>query len=377
MRFFAVIMSVIAAITTLGAPDPAIVRFESEVDSIFRAVYPQDDIPGATVMILKDGEPVVGRCYGLANLEKRIPVTLNTNFCIASVSKQFAAVALLQLVQQGKIALSDPLSKFFPEYKAPFFSRITIHHILSHTSGLPDARPRTDRNFVLYATDVESVEYMKTLDYLNFEPGERYEYQNPTYELIYQIIPRVTGIDFEKYMRRNVFGLAGMRNTRYFEPNRIINEMATGYRYNDATGRYEECDYGEETFFATKADGALYTSIADFVKWERALKQLKVWDAQSRSLAYSPKVMLSADANYGYQPYTGYGYGFFIQEAPGRSAIVYHTGDNGGFTIYAGKVPEHDVVFLFFSTRDDIDRMSIVNAVYDKMEPLGWLLPAE
>ena len=91
--------------------------------------------------------------------------------------------------------------------------------------------------------------------------------------------------------------------------------------------------------------------------------------------AYTPHVAIPANANYGYQPYTGYGYGFFIQHSPGRCPIVYHTGDNGGFTIYAGKVPQHDVVFLFFSTRDNIDRMGMVNAVYDLMEPLGWLQP--
>ena len=91
----------------------------------------------------------------------------------------------------------------------------------------------------------------------------------------------------------------------------------------------------------------------------------KVLRPVSRAMAYQPHVWLQPDANYGYQPNVGYGYGFFIQQTPGRPKIVYHTGDNGGFTIYAGKVPERDITFMFFSTRNDIDRMGIVNRVWE------------
>ena len=166
-----------------------------------------------------------------------------------------------------------------------------------------------------------------------------------------------------------------MKHTIYFEPDRNITDMAHGYGWDVNAGSYVEYDYGEESFFATKADGALYTSIDDFVRWEKALANLKVWNAISRQQAYNSKVTIPADAEYGYQPHTGYGYGFFVQTMPGRCPVVYHTGDNGGFTIYAGKVPRHNVVFLFFSTRNDIDRMKLVNAVYEMMEPLGWLHP--
>ena len=350
-------------------------QFDAQVDSIFSAVYFDANQPGAAVLIMKDWKIVSNHCYGIADIETQIPVTNNTNFCIASVSKQFAAVAILQLAQQGKLSLNDPISKFFPEFKAPFFNTITLHHILSHTSGIPDARLRNDRNFVLYSTDVESVGYMKTLNHLNFTPGTQYEYINPTYQLIYQIVERVSGLPFEQYMKKNVFSRAGMKHTIYFEPDRDIKHLAHGYAWDEDNHKYAEYDYGEESFFATKADGALYSSINDFVKWEKALAKLKVWNVASRQMAYSRKVTIPSDAEYGYQPYTGYGYGFFIQAMPGRCPVVYHTGDNGGFTIYAGKVPLHNVVFLFFSTRNDIDRMKLVNAVYEKMEPLGWLRP--
>ena len=333
------------------------------IDDVFGAVYNNPNEPGAAVLIMQGNDTLYSRCFGVADMETKSPVTFATNFCIASVSKQFSAVALMQLAERGVLSLSDPLSKFFPEFQAPFFKDITLHHIMSHTSGIPDARARNDRNFVLYSTDVESVGYMKTLDHLNFDPGTQYEYINPTFQLIYQIVERATGIPFEAYMHENVFGKAGMQTCRYFEPDRNIAHMAHGYERDDK-GQWQEYDYGEESFFATKADGALYCSINDFVQWERALRDNKVWSAGSKLLAYHPWIKIPADANYGYQSHTGYGYGFFVQDLPGQPTHVYHLGDNGGFTIYAGKIPSRDLIFLFFSTRPDIDRLAIVNQVY-------------
>jgi len=333
------------------------------IDAVFETVYNSPDDPGAAVLIMQGDETIYSRCFGLADMQTREPVSFETNFCIASVSKQFAAVALLQLAEQRLLSLDDPLSKFFPEFQAPFFKDITLHHILSHTSGIPDARLRDDRNFVLYSTDVESVGYMRTLDRLNFQPGTQYEYINPTFQLIYQIVERVAGVPFETYMQRNLFSRIGMNSCRYFEPDRKIAHMAHGYERNESGG-WQEYDYGEESFFATKADGALYCSINDFVQWERALRDNRVWTAASKRLAYQPWVQIPRDANYGYQPYTGYGYGFFVQDYPGLPTHVYHLGDNGGFTIYAGKIPERDLIFLFFSTRPDIDRLAMVNQVY-------------
>lgn len=362
-------MAATAAVVVLAGATAAtkseMLHFRQQVDSIFERVYAAPSQPGAAVLIQHKGKTLYERCYGVADIATGKPVTPNTNFCIASVSKQFAAVALLQLVEQGKLSLSTTVAQLFPEWSQPFFRRVTLHHLLCHTSGIPDARERSDLDFVLHATDVASVGFMASLPALCFEPGSRYEYQNPTYQLAFQIVPRVTGTDFERYMERYVFKRAGMKDTRYFEQGRAMPRSAHGYAWNEQRQRYEEFDYGEETFFATKADGALYTSLRDFARWERALQQCKVWSAATRAMAYSPHVQLTPDANYGYQPHTGYGYGFFVQQQPGRPKIVYHTGDNGGFTTYAGKMPEREITLIFFSTRNDIDRMAIVNAVWD------------
>lgn len=334
------------------------------INEVLRSEYQSEDQPGAAVLIMQGPDTLFAGCYGWADQQTKAPVDFNTHFCIASVSKQFAAVALLQLCEQGMLSLYTSLQQLFPRLKAPFYRDITLHHILSHTSGIPDARPRNDRDFVLHATSDQSVRYMDTLTTLNFTPGTRYEYINPTYQMAELIIPQVSGESFEHYMQRHVFDPAGMMSTVYFEPARGIPHMAHGYE-PDGAGGYKEYDYDEETFFATKADGGIYTSISDFMQWQHALHDLKVLSESSLRKAWTPWVELGPDANYGYQPHTGYGYGFFIQHRPGRPDIIYHTGDNGGFTIYAGQMPEKEIFFLFFSTRNDIDRMGLVNKIWD------------
>jgi len=364
---------IVVSITINAQSKRAKMEFNKQVDSLFSSIYQKADEPGAAVLIMKNGKKVFERCYGIEDITSQKPITPRTNFCIASVSKQFSAVAIMQLAEKKLLSLDDNLKKFFPEYKADFYNRIKLRHILSHASGIPDTRNRSDRNFVLYSTDVESCKYMIDLDKLHFEPGTQYEYINPTFQLVYQIIPRVTGIDFDTYMKKYIFDIAGMKHTTYFEANKKIENMAHGYSFDKTKDKYVENDYGEANFFASKADGGLYTSITDFAKWEKALRDDKVWSEQSKEMAYSPKIMIPKTAEYGYNKDTGYGYGFFIQQIPGKPKIVYHLGDNGGFTIYAGKIPSKDILVLFFSNRDDIDRIATADQIYSMIEKANWL----
>lgn len=334
------------------------------LDALFSSKYPTADAPGTAVLVMKGDDVLFEKCYGLADLETREPITPQTNFCIASISKQFSAVALLQLEERGLLSMNDPLSKFFPEFHAPFYDSITLHHIMSHTSGLPDARPRTDRNFVLYSTDVESCQYLIDLDYLNFPIGTQYEYINPTFQLVYQIVERVTGTPFEQYMHNNIFAPAGMESTLYFEADRAIPNLSHGYEFDDEKGCFVECDYGETSFFASKADGGIYTSLRDFARWEKALRGTAILSEESKRKAWAQHIMIPEDADYGANINTGYGYGWFVQRNPDQPEHIYHLGDNGGYLNYAGRIPEHEILVLFFANVPQIDRIEMADAVY-------------
>ncbi len=346
-----------------------------KLDSLFAQRY-GEGTPGGSAIILKGNDVVYEKSWGVANYKTNATIDSNTFFNIASVSKQFTAMAILKLHEEGKLSIEDNVKQYFPEFKADFFKKIKIKHLLSHSSGLPDDRPRTDRNFVLTATDMQSIEFYKELNKINFEPGTNYEYQNPTFQLCYAIIEKVTGKSFEEYMRENIFDPAGMKETVYFEDGRDIPRMAHGYEPADeAKTAWNEYDYGEESFFGTKADGGIYTSISEFINWEKALRNNVIISDSLKQVAHSVITPVSGSTFSDYQnrANTGYGYGWFIEEIPGWPKKVYHTGDNGGFQIYAGRFPEKEVLVLVFENRHDNDRWSMVKEIDNIMKEAGLL----
>lgn len=337
-----------------------------KTDSLLTSIYPSGE-PGAAILILKGDSVIFEKGYGLADIKSQKAIDGNTFFNIASVSKQFSAVALLILEQEGKLSLDDNLKKWFPEFESPLMERITLRHILSHTSGIPDSRDRNDRDFVLYSTDIESYKYIGKLKELNFEPGTQYEYMNPTFQLMYSIIERASGLSFDTFMKTRIFDKAGMEFTTYFEKDKIIPEMAHAYRYNKEKGEFEQYDYGEESFFATKADGGIYTSVREFVKWEMALRQHILISKELTETAHSPKIGIKDIPN------TSYGYGWFIEKQPDLPLKVYHTGNNGGFQIFAGRFPEKSILYLIFANRDDKEREEYVRKLDNIFKRAGWL----
>ena len=322
--------------------------------------------PGAAVLVMKGDKVVFEKCYGLADLETGAPITPETSFNIASVSKQFTAVAVLQLCEQGKISLEDNVNKYFPEFTDPIWDRIKVRHLLAHSSGIPDARKGYTREERLLADDVRAIEYLPKLNFLHFEPGTQYEYMNPTFVLAGSLVERVTGQPFTDYVAEHIFAPAGMDRTRYFDPDaqELIPNMSHGYVLRE--GEWRERDYGEESFFATRPDGGIYTSVREFAKWELAQRGNMVLKAETLLDAQSPKTLVSGSSFSDYQnrDNTWYGYGWFIEPQTADSEkVVYHTGDNGGFMILAARYPESETLVLVFANRCDWDRYRLMQDI--------------
>ncbi len=356
-------------------------KVAAELDNLFSEKFPADS-PGAQVIVVRGGHLVYNRGFGLADLETRAPITDTTMFNICSVSKQFSAVALLKLAEEGKLSLDDNVAKYFPQFQAPFYQKITLRHLLSHTSGIPDARPRTDEqwkryraendsrfdcveDFKLFSDDYESTRYLEKLDTLNFEPGTQYEYMNPTFQLVLMIVEQVTGQDFDTWMHENIFVPAGMPGTVYFEPGREIPAMAHGYSRGE-DGQWEEDDYGECSFFRTKADGGIYTTALEFVNWDKAIFGDAIISAASRAEAHTSHIATDI-------PDTGYGYGWFLEHRANQPRKVYHTGDNGGFHIFEGHFPEKGLFYLIFSNQPHWDREATVEQVDKIFQRHQWI----
>ncbi|MBQ5827966.1 MAG: serine hydrolase, partial [Bacteroidales bacterium] len=319
----------IAAATTMGTmiscSSPAPTKDEiavQKLDSLFTERYSPQPNPGGTVLIMKGDSVLYQNSWGIADTELNTKIDANTFFNIASVSKQFTAVAIMKLHEEGKLDIyksiydvAPSVNKFLPK-KAKPFSDIRVIDLMAHSSGIPDARPRSDRNFTLTATDMESLQYMKDLKELNFTPGTEYEYMNPTFQLLYVMIEAASGMPFEQYMREQIFTPAGMEETLYFQADREIPRLAHGYVTEDddapaETKQFRQYDYGEETFFATKADGGIYTSINEFVQWEKALRNNLFMTPEMTAEAHGPvtKITGSTFSSYQNRPNTSYGYG--------------------------------------------------------------------
>ena len=355
----------------------------AQLDQLCSSLFPADE-PGAAVLVMKGDQIVFDKGYGLADLDTKVPVDGNTFFNIASVSKQFTAVAILQLAEQGKLSLEDPVSQYFPEFKAPFWKDIRIKHLLSHSSGIPDARGGIPREQKITGDETLAMSYLPDLDFVHFAPGTAYEYINPTFVLCGAIVEKVSGQPFPVYVEEHIFRPAGMQKTLYFDPAHqdLIPNMSHGYEYADVEDMPEErtadsapsrepknwyeYDYGEETFFATRPDGGIYTSTHEFVNWEKALRANSVLSETSRIDAQSPHTYVSDSpwSDYQNRPNTWYGYGWFIEPQTDTSKeVIYHTGDNGGFKILAARYPEDNALVLVFANRADWDRYELMQQI--------------
>ncbi|MCQ2148026.1 MAG: beta-lactamase family protein, partial [Bacteroidales bacterium] len=333
---------------------------EKQLDSIATAWFPEGE-PGAAILVVKGDEIIFDKGYGIADIESGAKIDGDTFFNIASCSKQFTAVAALQLVQKGLISLSDPMGKYFPEYTDPLWQKVTVAHLLSHSSGIPDLRGYLTREAKVNGDEDLATEYLATLDHLNFEPGTDYEYINPTFVLIGKLVERVSGMEFTQYVHDNIFVPSGMNETLYFDRNHqdLIPRMSHGYEYADVEDMPEErtaaegkssepknwyqYDFGEETFFATRPDGGIYTSTHELVKWEKSIRNNTVLSEELFNDAFTPHTLVSGSVYSDYQnrPGTYYGYGWFIEPEKG---VVYHTGDNGGFKILVARYPKEDAL---------------------------------
>ncbi len=378
------LLLIITIMSCSNNPEHKIANAINKLDNLFSERYSdtKDNIaPGGAVLIKKGDSVLYDKGWGYADIFFEKKIDGNTNFNIASCSKQFTAVAILKLMESNMIDInksiydiSKDVLPYLPKRRKPF-EDITTAQLIAHSSGIPDARPRTDKNFVLYSTDMQSIEYIKDLDSLNFTPGTEYEYINPTYQLLYLFIEKLSHENFDKYMYNNIFLPSNMYNTKYFSPDANIANMAHGYIPAEGQNEWKEYDYGEENFFATKADGGIYTSTHEYANWIRALRDEIVITPYSKSLAWTPitKVSNSKYSDYQNRPNTYYGYGWFIEQQPNYPLKVYHTGDNGGFQIYEGYFPSADLTVLVFENRNDKPRWEMVEKIDEILYQAGLM----
>lgn len=386
-------VAVVSSCSRNSAPsDCADSAIAEPLDSLFSAMFPRNE-PGAIVGVAVDGEPVYLHGFGNARLDTDKPYTDSTATNICSATKMFVATAVMKLVDQHKLSLNQTIAEFFPNFTSPVFKEITLRHILSHTTGLPDKRPRNpdqwksyirrhdstfgvSEDYMLYGREPEMIKFLESVDRLEAEPGTAYRYQDPPFMLLSTVIEQASGMPFEKYMADSIFAPAGLTETCFFDPDRPIVNKAHGYAPADGMseegqfvsddGKWEEYDYGEAAFFPTRADRGIYTTARDYFKWIKALYGGRVIDMPSVAAQYNWQIATKL-------PNIGYGLGVFLESAPGMPYKAFHMSYNGGFSIYQCYYPEQKIFVFVLSNRPDWDRLETGNRISSILMRAGWL----
>jgi N-acyl-D-amino-acid deacylase len=324
------------------------------IDDFIRAEMQRQRIPGVAVAIVNKGE-VSARGYGYANIEHMVPVTDQTIFQSGSLGKMFTAAAVMLQVEDGKLSLSDPLTKFFPNSPSTW-SAITVRHLLTHTSGIPDYT--TERFDYRKDYTEEELARMAYAEKLEFPAGSRWNYSNTGYALLGFIVGKVSGQFYGDVLAERVFKPLRMTTARVITEADIVPNRAAGYQLVD--GQFKNQDWVAPKLNTT-ADGSLYLSIRDLLAWSSAVERRAILKPESWEVILTP-ARLNSGKNY------PYGFGWAIDERGGQP-LHEHGGSWQGFKTQLSRFIGDDLTIIVLANVAQADPGRIVNGLAAIINP--------
>jgi CubicO group peptidase (beta-lactamase class C family) len=343
MRAIYMVSGMLLTMCTLSAQEKN-KKIDSKFDNLNKeltALYNQRNFSGS-ILVTKSGKIIYQNNIGYADIERNIPVSSSTKFELASISKTFTAILILKLVEKGKIQLNGKISDYLPEFTRLDTSQITIHHLLSHTSGIQDF-VGLNCDFSWW-TEKEFFEGLQKTP-INFKAGKEFQYSSSTYILLRFIIERVTGNTYEDNLKEYILQPAGMMNSGIIHNQEIIKNRALGY-VNTGEKFINAIPVANHEIFIGAA--SIYSTSLDLFKFDQALTTNRLLGEKEKELMYTIV-----------KP--PYGYGWFIQRDPIRGLIVSHGGDIFGFTTLIERRLEADEVIILLGNLQGIDRQKIIN----------------
>ncbi len=310
----------------------------AQIDALLNAYHRRDEFNG-TALVAEHGRIILQKGYGLANREWGIPNTPETKFRLGSITKQFTAMLVLQLAAEGRLRLDGTISDYLPYYRKDTGSRVTLHHLLTHTSGIPSYTNREwmERGLFRHPHAVkEHVEKFCSGD-LEFEPGSTFKYSNSGYFILGAILEAVSGKTYEQLLKEKILDPLGMKDTGYDHQETVLLKRAAGYV---KTGRgYQNAPFVDMS--NPYAAGALYSTVGDLYRWDRALYTNELLPQQWRKTYFTPFL-------------NHYGYGWIILDLPmggTRRRVVQHGGRIFGFSSWIQRwVDEEHLIVLLDNT---------------------------
>ena len=319
-----------SAQNTATVSSPSAQQITAKVDEYMNAAVRVDGFSGS-ILIARDGQPVVSKGYGMANVELDVPNSPQTVFRLGSVTKQFTAMAIMMLAERGKLNVNDPACKYLTDCPAAW-QPITVKNLLTHTAGVPNYTgfPDFAKTAVLPTTNAAMIAQLRDKP-LEFAVGEKYAYSNSGYYLLGAIIERASGKTYADFLQENIFTPLGMKQTGYDSPLRIIKNRAAGYARQG--GKIINASYMDMTI--PYAAGAMYSTTGDLLLWDQALYTEKLVSRKSLDETFTPFK-------------SNYGYGWSIGKRFDRQVIA-HGGGIYGFATEIARFPADKVTVVVLS----------------------------
>lgn len=329
------------------------------VDHLF-ADFSLSGVPGASVMVIKDGKIVLSSSYGLANLETGAACAADTNYRLASVTKQFTAMSIMILAERGKLGLDDPISKFLPGLPA-YGKEILISHVLTHTSGLPAYEDLIPPSTTRQVKDEDVLKLVGQEEKTMFPPGSKFHYSNTGYAFLALIAQAASGRRYADFLRENIFQPLGMDNTVAFEDGiSTVSHRALGYSaaVDDKKKRrvFEMTD--QSVTSAVLGDGGIYSSTTDLFKWDQGLYTERL---VSREMLHRAFTISSKTSDF---PSSGYGFGWYVGSQHGVPC-VWHYGGTCGFSTHIERFPQKKLSLIILANRRGAPLADLSRAITD------------
>jgi CubicO group peptidase (beta-lactamase class C family) len=316
-------------------------RLEAAVDSIVGDALGRHQSVSYAVGVKRGREVIVSKGYGLADLEDDVYASSQTIYRLGSITKQFTAAAIMRLVEQGKVSLDDELTKFIPDYPTQGH-RVTVHHLLTHTSGI---KSYTGLGEVFWNNSARDLTHEEMLDLFkdepfDFAPGEEYRYNNSGFYLLGMIVEKVDGNGYGEYLQQNVFGPLELSRTSYCHEDDIIKGRAQGYRRENDQFLNDKAI----SMNTPGAAGALCSTTSDLLGWQEAFNEGRVVSAESRERMITPATLSDGSE-------TGYGYGLGIGDLDGHP-VISHGGGINGFNTQRSYYPDEDLTVVVLANTE-------------------------
>ncbi len=342
----------------------------SQIDAVF-APLDSTIAPGAAVLVVRNGQPVFRRGYGVTELRTLHPIDAKTDFRLASFTKQFTATCIMLLARDGKLHYDDHLTEFFPEFPA-YGKAITLRNLLNHTSGLPDYEdllmkqyPNTPEEKIPQILDAGVLKLLEQQASGNFAPGTKWEYSNSGYAVLAMIVEKVSGQPFGQFLHQRIFIPLKMNDTLAYQkgkndvPHRAYGHTKLGQSDKDG---WRETDQSPTS--AVLGDGGIYSSIDDLAQWDRALREHTLLSEAEMKQALTPVRPTDGTSKFPEGPTVSYGFGWFLDPYHGHKRMS-HDGETIGFLTTIQRFPDDQLTIIVLANRTDINPEELALKVAD------------